>query len=265
MRTTASLDNNGVSLNYQGDRGNDFVVNFEADRNDRLRVTRRIYLDNRNETITVNSVYDRVDRVARWSDMNNGLPSNTTGGTYTDFYIPNGTRITAILRNNIDTRASQTNDRFTMDVTSPAQFSGAVIEGHVASVDTSGRLSGRANVSLDFDTIRLRNGQTYRFAGLVDNVRAANGETLSINNEGAIRDNNQTTKTVTRAGIGAAIGAIIGAIAGGGQGAAIGATVGAGAGAGSVLIQGRDNMVIGDGSEFTITASSPNNVGYNRP
>jgi azurin len=32
-------------------------------------------------------------------------------------------------------------------------------------MDQGGRLSGRSEMSLTFDTIRLRNGQTYRFAG----------------------------------------------------------------------------------------------------
>jgi hypothetical protein len=68
---------------------------------------------------------------------------------------------------------------------------------------------------------------------------------------------------VTRAGIGEALGALIGAIAGGGQGAAIGAAIGAGAGAGTVLIQGKDSVVLDQGSEFTITATGPNRVALN--
>jgi len=168
------------------------------------------------------------------------------------------------LNNNISTRASQPGDRFTMTVTSPYQYNGAMIEGHVENAVASGRLSGRANVSLVFDSIRMNDGRSYRFAGLVDSVRTPNGETVSVNNEGTVRDNNQTTKAVTRAGIGAVLGAIIGAVAGGGEGAAIGATVGAGAGAGSVLIQGRDNMELIQGSEFSITASAPTSVGMYR-
>jgi len=114
---------------------------------------------------------------------------------------------------------------------------------------------------MDFDTIQYR-GQTYRFAGIIDSAREADGDTISINNEGTIRDSNQTTRTVTRAGIGAALGALIGAIAGGGDGAAIGAAVGAGAGAGSVLIQGRNNLQLESGTEFTITSTGPTTVGY---
>jgi hypothetical protein len=270
IRTTASANNNSLILNYEGDRMNDFNVVFEPARSGQLRVTRKIYLEDRNEQVTVSSVYDKVNNVAQWSTVNDG---STYGNNYpgtgsttnnSNFYIPNGTQLRARLVNAINTRDSQVNDRFTMEVVSPSQYQGAIIEGRVANADRSGRVSGRANVSLEFDTIRLRNGSTYRFGGLIDSVRAANGDTVTVNNEGTVRDNNQTTKTATRAGIGAALGAIIGAVAGGGSGAAVGAVVGAGAGAGTVLIQGRDNIDLGQGSEFTITASSPNSVGYNR-
>lgn len=270
IRTTASSNNTSLILSYEGDRMNDFNVVFEPTRDGQLRVTRKIYLENRNEQISVSSVYDKTNNTAQWTTVNDGSTyggnnPGTGGNTVTrDFYIPNGTQLRATLSNAINTRDSQVNDRFTMEVVSPVQYRGAIIEGRVASAEKSGRVSGRANVSLEFETIRLRNGSTYRFAGFVDSVRSVNGETVTVNNEGTIRDNNQTTKTATRAGIGAALGAIIGAIAGGGSGAAIGAGVGAGAGAGTVLIQGRDNIDLGQGSEFTITSSSPNNVGYNR-
>jgi YmgG-like glycine-zipper protein len=62
---------------------------------------------------------------------------------------------------------------------------------------------------------------------------------------------------VTRTGIGAGIGAVIGAVAGGGKGAAIGAAVGAGVGAGSVFIQGRNDLDLMTGTEFTIRVSAP--------
>lgn len=266
IRTTATAAGDSLNVSYEGDRTNDFYLTFMPVGNDQLRVTRRLYLENRGEQITVTSVYDKINSVAQWSTVNNGSTwsGNTSGTTYTDFYIPNGTRLTATLRNNVDSKISQVGDRFTMEVSSPNQYRGAVIEGRVSQVGNSGRISGRANVSLDFDTIRMPNGQTYRFAGIIDSVRAANGDNVSVNNEGTVRDNNQTTKTVTRAGIGAALGALIGAIAGGGQGAAIGAAVGAGAGAGTVLVQGRDNVVLEQGSEFNITATGPNSVGYNR-
>jgi uncharacterized protein YcfJ len=112
-------------------------------------------------------------------------------------------------------------------------------------------------MTLNFDTIRLRNGGSYRFAGILESVRNAQGDTVKIDNEGAVKDDNQTTKTAQRAAIGTAVGAIIGAIAGGGKGAAIGAVVGAGGGAGSVYVQGRDDLELTRGTELTIRATGP--------
>lgn len=262
IKITANTTYEGVSLSYEGDRVNDFYVNFVPLPNGQLRVVRRVYLENRNETVTVASVYDKIDPTAQFSNINNqGYGQNTTGNTTnTDFTVPNNTRLTAVLRTPVSTKASQNNDRFTMEVTSPGQYSGAIIEGRVTNTQRSGQVTGRANLSLEFDTIRLTNGNTYRFAGIVDQVRLANGEAVTVNNEGTVRDNNQTTKTVTRAGIGAALGALIGAIAGGGQGAAIGAAVGAGAGAGTVVLQGRGDVDLPQGTEISLTATSPNNL-----
>ena len=100
-------------------------------------------------------------------------------------------------------------------------------------------------MTLDFDNIRLRDGRSYRFAGVVEAVRTASGDTVRVDTEGTVRDDSQTRKTGERTAIGTAVGAIIGAIAGGGKGAAIGAILGAGGGAGSVYVQGRNDLELG--------------------
>ncbi len=259
-KVTANTTYDGVALSYEGERINDFYVNFMPLSNGRLRVVRRINLDRDNETVTVASVYDKVSETAQFNTINNGNTGNNNVSSNTNFVIPNGTQIMAVLRNEVSTNASQDGDRFTMEVTAPSQYQGAIIEGRVIKAERSGRVSGRANVSLDFDTIRLRNGQTYRFAGIIDNVKLSSGENVTVNNEGTVRDNSQTNKTVTRAGIGAGVGAILGAILGGGQGAAIGAAIGAAGGAGTVIAQGRDDVELDQGSVFMITASAPSTV-----
>ncbi len=264
ITTTATADRqDGLTISYQGERMNDFYASFRRTPDGHLHVTRRVYVENLDQQITVSSTYDKISNTAQWPGIDNRTIGNDNVGIGNSgsFVIPNGTQITAVLRDSITTRDSKVNDRFTMEVTSPGQFAGAMITGRVAASDSSGRVSGRSNLSLDFESIRLNNGETYRFAGLVDGVTAVNGDDVTVNNEGTVRDSNQTTKTVTRAGIGAALGALIGAIAGGGSGAAVGAAVGAGAGAGSVLLQGRDNINLSEGSTFRITATAPNNVG----
>ncbi len=257
VNVTVTATNREVTINYEGDRMNDYYVSFMPTNNGQLRVTRRVYLENQNRTVTVTSVYDKTSPTPQWNTAT--YPNDTGGNTINGFLIPNNTSIVATLDTQLSTRTTRDGDRFSMTVTSPSQYNGAVIEGRVVG-QPSGVVSGRANMAITFETIRLGNGQTYRFAGIVDQVREPNGNTVNVNNEGAIRDNSQTTRTVTRAGIGAVIGAIIGAIAGGGQGAAIGAGVGAGAGAGTVILQGRDNLELGAGTQFNITSTAPSNV-----
>ena len=163
----------------------------------------------------------------------------------------------ATLDNALSTRNAHAEDRFTITTLSPSQYEGAVIEGTVSSVNPSGRLSGRADMALNFESIRMRNGRTYQFAGVIENVRTANGETITVDNDGTVEENSQTEKTVQRGAIGAAVGAIIGAITGGGKGAAIGAAIGAGGGAGTVIVQGRDQLDLPRGTELTITSDLP--------
>jgi hypothetical protein len=112
-------------------------------------------------------------------------------------------------------------------------------------------------MTLNFDRIRLPNGATYNFAGIVEQVGATTGGDIRVDNEGAVQEESRTGTTVERTAIGTAIGALIGAIAGGGKGAAIGAAVGAGAGAGSVYVQGRDDLELARGTQLTIRASAP--------
>ena len=179
------------------------------------------------------------------------------GGPVGSFVVPDGTQLVGVLNNDLSTQNVQEGDRFTMTVRSPGQFEGATIEGRVLNVDRGGRVTGRSQMTLDFDTIRLRDGRSYRFAGILESVREPDGDIVRVDNEGAVRESDQTKTTVTRTAIGTAVGAIIGAIAGGGKGAAIGAVIGAGAGAGSVYIQGRNDLELGAGTEVTVRATGP--------
>ncbi|HEV2705433.1 MAG TPA: YMGG-like glycine zipper-containing protein [Pyrinomonadaceae bacterium] len=258
VRATFSGDQLVVSST--GYRDNDFTVTFEPiDGGRGLRVTRRIFNERLGANpVVVQNYYERTSDVARFDIYNGtqGFPTNTVGSTG-DYVVTNGETLVAVLDTDLTTRDTQNGDRFRMTVREPARYSGAVIEGTVSNVNRSGRVTGRSEISLNFDSIRMPNGQTYAFAGFIDSVRTVNGDTIAVDNEGTVRDDNQTEKTIQRAAIGTAVGAIIGAIAGGGKGAAIGAVLGGGAGAGSVYVQGQNDLNLLRGSEVTIRASAP--------
>lgn len=257
VTTSVTATNRDLTINYEGDRMNDYYVSFMPMNNGQLKVTRRVYLENQNTTVTASSVYDKTSQSPQWNTGN--YPTYPNDNTNDGYIVPNNTAIIATLDSPLSTKTATDGDRFSMTVTSPSQYNGAVIEGTVAG-QKSGVVSGRATMELTFRTIRMLDGRTYTFAGIVDQVRNTNGDTVSVSNEGQIQDKSQTTNTVIRAGVGTAIGAIIGAIAGGGKGAAIGAIIGGGAGAGTVVLQGRDNLELASGTQFSITAAAPANV-----
>jgi hypothetical protein len=259
VRVRASFSGDALTITRTGERSNDFTVTFDPSGGRDLVVTRTLYTDRLTQPVTVKTYYDRTSDTAQLNiydtnrESNVGVGGDVATGT---FVIPNGTELVAVLNNDLSTQNVREGERFTMTVRS-GQYDGATIEGSVVSVNRGGRISGRSDMTLDFDTIRLRDGRSYRFAGILESVRTPNGEVVRVDNEGAVRDSDQTNKTIQRTAIGTAVGAIIGAIAGGGKGAAIGAVIGAGAGAGSVYVQGRNDLDLTAGTELTVRATGP--------
>ena len=255
VRTTFNGDRLVVVTN--GDRANDFTVTFAPVNNgQRLLVTRQLYAERLDRPVIVQSYYDRVSTVAQWNLPGQSYPATGTGMAG-GFLIPDGTQVLAVLNEDLSTDNTRVNDRFTMTVREPFQYRNSIIEGHVTHVDRGGRVSGRSEMTLNFDRIRMPNGRSYDFAGVVQAVRSTNNDDVRVASEGAVTEDSRTNTTIQRTAIGTAIGALIGAITGGGQGAAVGAVVGAGAGAGSVYVQGRDDLELRRGSEITIQASAP--------
>lgn len=285
VRTRANIRGQEVTISSFG-QNTDYTIKFILIDNGRnMRVTRRFTTDYLRQTVFADSIYQKINNVAEidgyndnddyssnddddYADNNGGYsssdPNDRPGSSPTavpgrtgDYIVPDGTIILGRLNNDIDTKVSQNNDRFRMTVTSPNQFRGAVIEGYISGINRSGRVSGRSKLTFNFQTIRLRNGETYDFAGFLQSVTDEDGKTIEIDEEGTAKGDSQTKETVKRSGIGAGIGALIGAIAGGAKGAAIGAVIGGGAGAGSVILQGKDDLKLTAGSEVSVKASSP--------
>jgi len=257
-RVTATLRGEQLVVSSNGYKENDFNVTFDATENDNsLRVRRQIYSDRLTQPVVVDSVYNRTADVAEWNVYNDSQPVAGNTSVTGEFIVRDGESLVAVLNNDLTTKQTKQGDRFTMTVRRPSQYEDAVIEGTVGIVDEGGRLSGRSEMSLNFDSIRLRNGQTYRFAGILESVRTLNGDAIKVDNEGSAQGANKTTQTIQRAGIATAVGAVIGAIAGGGKGAAIGGIIGAAGGAGSVFVLGKDNLELPSGAELTIRSSGP--------
>lgn len=293
VRLRATLTGQVLTVSSLGGE-TDFTITFTSVSNGQsLKVSRRITTDYLNQTVFAESVYNKTDAVAQLGipsgaavDQNGGYSDNdNTGGISNggsngrsnggsnrgsnrgyptavqvrpgNYTVPDGTTMTGILENEINTKVSQNNDRFRMTVQSPDEFRGATVEGYVSGINRSGKITGQSNITFNFEKITLRNGQTYDFAGSLRGITDVTGRAVQVDNEGTARGDNQTNQTAKRGGVGAGIGAVIGAIAGGAKGAAIGAIIGAGGGAGTVAVQGRSDIQLMKGSVMTVQAAAP--------
>jgi hypothetical protein len=170
--------------------------------------------------------------------------------------VPDGISMKIRLNSEISTKTNREGDKFTAVVLDPSDFAEAVVEGHIAALKQSGKATGKTEMSLAFDTIRLRDGRGSRFAGQVERVYQSES-VKTVDEEGNVETGSRTKDTATRGVAGGALGAIIGGIAGGGKGAAIGAILGAGVGAGSVLVQDGKTLILEPGTEILIRTAAP--------
>jgi outer membrane lipoprotein SlyB len=170
--------------------------------------------------------------------------------------VPDGLQMKIRLNTEISTKTNREGDQFTAVVLDPSDYSEAVIEGHIATLNKSGKATGKTELALAFDTIRLRDGRASRFAGQVEKVYQTES-VKTVDEEGNVETSSRTKDTATRGVAGGALGAIIGGIAGGGKGAAIGAILGAGVGAGSVLVQDGKTLILEPGTEILIRTAAP--------
>jgi hypothetical protein len=170
--------------------------------------------------------------------------------------VPDGIQMKIRLNTEISTKTNREGDKFTAVVLDPSDFAEAIVEGHIAALNKSGKATGKTELSLAFDTIRLRDGRGSRIAGQVEKVYQSES-VKTVDEEGNVETGSRGKDTATRGVAGGALGAIIGGIAGGGKGAVIGGILGAGVGAGSVLVQDGKNLILEPGTEILIRTAAP--------
>jgi hypothetical protein len=184
------------------------------------------------------------------------VADNRPAGRRAQIVVPDGIEMKIRLSSQISTKTNREGDKFTAVVLDPSDFADAVIEGHIAKLNQSGKATGKTELALSFDTITLRDGRGGRFAAQVEKVYQSES-VKTVDEEGNVETSSRTKDTATRGAGGAALGAIIGGIAGGGKGAAIGAAIGGGVGVGSVYIQGGKELILDPGTEILIRTAAP--------
>lgn len=196
--------------------------------------------------------------------MNQQTPRNTRGTILrqrdsnrprVSSEIPVNTSLRLRLMTPLNTKTNVEGDRFTAQVVEPLSYEGATVEGYIARIERSGKMTGHTEMALDFDTISFRDGRRSAFYAQIEKIYI--GDSIkTTDEEGNIDSASKTRDILIRSGGGAALGAIIGAIAKGSKGAAIGAIIGAGVGAGSVFIQGKKELILDSGTEMSVRTTT---------
>jgi hypothetical protein len=185
-----------------------------------------------------------------------------------DFVVPTGTRIPLSLINSISTKNSAEGDRVYLETVFPILANGKIVippgsyvMGTVTEVKRPGRVKGRGELYLRFDSLTLPNGVTRDFRARVGSLDGTSNDELD-RGEGKIRSagnkggDARTIAETTSAGT--SVGAIAGSIAGRpGMGLGIGAAAGAAAGLMGVLLTRGPDAVLARGTTLEMLMDRP--------
>jgi hypothetical protein len=177
--------------------------------------------------------------------------------SYPPISVPENTEMRLRLISPLNTKTNKVGDRFTAAITSPSSYEGATVEGHIANLKRSGRISGKTELTLAFDSITLPDTQQGPLNASLERILMSE-QVKKVDEEGRIESGSRTRDSEVRGGVGAAAGAIIGGIAGGGKGALIGLVLGGAAGVGTVYVEGNNDLILDNGTEMVIRTAGRN-------
>jgi type IV secretion system protein VirB10 len=155
-----------------------------------------------------------------------------------------GTRIAVVLKHAISTRSARENDPVYAETSFPVVSSGHIVipagtyvQGVIQRSQRPGRVKGRGELVIHFNTLIFPSGYTLLLPGTIDNVPGAEKTEMKDKREGTIESQGTKGKDAgtiaASGGTGAALGAVV---AGNARGAGVGGLLGAGAGLASVLL-----------------------------
>jgi hypothetical protein len=175
------------------------------------------------------------------------------------FKVDKGTQVLLSMINSVSTKTASDGDRVYLETVFPILAGGKMVippgsyvAGTLTSVKRPGKVKGRGEFYLRFDSLTLPNGATRDFRAQVTNLDGRANETLD-KTEGRVRSEGNKAGDAKTVGetvmIGTGVGALGGSIAGStGMGAGIGAAAGAAAGLIGVLLSRGPDAVLAKGT-----------------
>jgi hypothetical protein len=176
-----------------------------------------------------------------------------------EYIVDPGTKVPLSLINTISTKHSAQGDRVYLETAFPVLVSGRIVipvgsyvSGTVTQIKKPGRMKGRGELYIRFDSLTLPNGVTRDFRARVGGLDGATAGELD-RAEGKVKSEGNKSGDARTVGEAAGAGASIGVIAGNaaghaGMGAGIGAAAGAAAGIIGVLATRGPDAILARGS-----------------
>jgi hypothetical protein len=101
--------------------------------------------------------------------------------------IPVETELIVELVEGINTEQNRTGDKFQARVVSPAEISGALVEGRIAKIQKPGRIKRRAEMQLSFDRINLQDNRWGNYNAILTEVLPLKGDNVKrVDVEGTV-------------------------------------------------------------------------------
>lgn len=170
--------------------------------------------------------------------------------------IPRDTEIIVELNDDLSTSRSREGDKFTAKVVSPAELTGATIEGRVSKIQSPGRIKRRSEMLLAFDRIVVSETRWSNFNGILTEVLPVKGDNIKrVDPEGAAVGKGSLKEDGIKVGASAGTGATIGGISAGPVGLAVGATIGTAFGVGAVVIDRGKHIHLNPNQQLRIRSS----------
>jgi len=182
--------------------------------------------------------------------------------------IQPGTRVLLNMINSVSTKQAAPGDRIYLETAFPIISDGKVVvpqgswvQGTITQVKRPGRVKGRGQLYVRFDTLTLPNGTTRDFRARVGAMDGRSSEEIN-REEGKIKAQGNKTgdlstvaeTTITGTGVGALAGAASGNM---GMGTGIGALAGAGAGLAGVLLSRGPDATLTKGTTMEMVLDRP--------
>ncbi|MDQ3130061.1 MAG: hypothetical protein M3Q99_04790 [Acidobacteriota bacterium] len=170
--------------------------------------------------------------------------------------IPIETELILELIDRLSTEQNREGDKFKARIISPAEISGAVIEGRISKIRRPGRIKRRSEMTLSFDRIVLNEKRWSNFNAILTEVLPVKGDNVKlVDTEGTAVGKRNIKEDSIKVGATTGTGIVIGAVAGGPVGAAVGAGVGAAFGVGAVVIERGKNINLNRNQQLRIKTS----------